>query len=161
MNETEKISREIIYNKALCLLGRREYSVWGLTKKLREKFPENFARISEIVQEFVDKDWLSDDRFADYLVREKAEYSGWGERKIIMKLNEHKISSKIIQEKLAKYFPPEVQLKKVQKLATEKAQSLKISRKKLTDFEEKQKIKNFLISRGFPFEIAQSAVEKI
>ncbi len=161
MNETEKISREIIYNKALRLLGRREYSVWGLTKKLREKFPENSAGILEIVQEFVDKSWLSDDRFADYLVREKAEYSGWGERKIVMKLNEHKIDSKIIQEKLAKYFPPEVQLKKAQKLALEKAQSLKISRKKLTDFEERQKIKNFLISRGFPFEIAQSVVEKI
>ena len=159
MKNTQKISREIIYNKALNLLGRREYSVWGLTKKLREKFPDNFAEISEIVNELVDKDWLSDERFADYLVREKAQYSGWGERKIVLKLNEHKICTELIQKKLAKYFPEDIQLKKARKLAAEKAQRLEISRKKLTDYEKQQKIKLFLVSRGFSFELAQKAVE--
>ncbi len=86
MTELEKISCKIIENKALRLLGRREYSVWGLMKKLREKFPDNFAGISEIVKKFIEKDWISDDRFSDFLVHEKAEYSGWGERKIILKL---------------------------------------------------------------------------
>jgi len=159
MNEIQKISREIIYNKALRLLGRQEYSVWGLTKKLREKFPNDFAIISDIVEEFIKKDWLSDDRFSDFMVREKAQYSGWGERKIIMKLNEHKICTELIQEKLAKYFSQDVQLKKAQKLAEEKLQRLEISRKKLTNYEKQQKIKLFLVSRGFSFEMAQSAVE--
>jgi SOS response regulatory protein OraA/RecX len=107
----------------------------------------------------VDKDWLSDERFCEYIVREKAQYSGWGERKIIMKLNEHKISSKLIQKNLTKYFPENVQLKKAQRLAAEKTQRLEISRKKLTDYEKQQKTKLFLVSRGFSFDIAQSAVE--
>ena len=161
MDESKKISREIIYNKGLRLLGRREYSIWGLTKKLREKFPENFAEISEIIEEFVEKKWLSDERFCEYLVREKTQYSGWGERKIIMKLNEHKISSKLIKKFLTKYFPLDKQLQKAQKLALIKNDQLKNSRKKLTKYEKKQKIKQFLVSRGFSFEISQQATENL
>jgi SOS response regulatory protein OraA/RecX len=116
MTKTEKISREIIYNKGLRLLGHREYSVWGLRKKLREKFPDNFAEISKIVTEFVDKDWLSDERFCEYIVREKTQHSGWGERKIILKLQEHKISEDMIHEKLVKYFPENMQIKKPKNL---------------------------------------------
>lgn len=161
MFETKKISREIIENKALRLLGRREYSVWGLTKKLRKKFPNNFEEITNIINKFIEKDWISDERFCDFMVREKAQYSGWGERKIIMKLREHKISTELIQEKIKKYFPEDIQIKKSQKLAQEKLAKLNSGQKQLTEYEKKQKIKLFLVSRGFSFEIAQTAIENL
>ena len=151
--KTSEISREIIYGKALKLLGRREYSVWGLTKKLQEKFPLNFAEISDVIKELVEKKWLSDERFCEYLVREKTQHSGWGERKIIMKLNEHKIDTKIIKKNIAKFFPKNIQIEKGKKLAQEKLEKLRSSKKEISNYDLQQKVRNFLISRGFPFEI--------
>lgn len=161
MRETEKISREIIENKAFRLLGKREYSVWGLTNKLREKFPNNFEEISKIAKKLVEKDWISDERWTEYVVREKVKYSGWGERKIVIKLRENKISDELIQQNLAKYFSKDVQTEKAKKLAQEKLVKLNSGRKKLTDYEKKQKIKLFLVSRGFSFEIAQTTIENL
>ncbi len=60
-----------------------------------------------------------------------------------------------------KYFPKNVQIKKAQKLALEKKQRLNNRSKKLTDYEKQQKIKLFLVSRGFSFDIAQTAVDEI
>jgi regulatory protein len=161
MTDIEKIACEIIKNKALRLLGRREYSVWGLIKKLREKFPENFAGILEVINEFKEKEWVSDERFCEIYVREKANYSGWGERKIIVKLQEHKIGKTLIQRNLDKYFSENVQIEKAKELAIEKNHRLDLGRKKLTDYEKQKKIKLFLVSRGFSFGIAQITVDMI
>ena len=159
--KVKEVTKEIISKSILRSLGRREFSVWGLTKKFREKFPDHFSIVLEIIKEFKQKEWVSDERFCEIYVREKANYSGWGERKIILKLQEHKIEETLIQKNLDKYFSENVQIEKAKELAIEKEHRLDLGQKKLTNYEKQQKIKLFLVSRGFSFNIAQIAVDMI
>lgn len=65
---------------ALRLLARREHSRQELVLKLRQRGFEP-ASIEPILDEYEERDWLSDQRFADMLVRQRHE-AGYGPLKI-------------------------------------------------------------------------------
>ena len=147
----------LIREKALRLLGRREYSAQELEKKLAEHFPEEESLRREIVEEFKDNNWISDIRYAEEFIREKKEYSGWGPMKIIQKLREKGIDSNIIQERLEVSFPEETQRDVIQRLAIEKWK--RCSQK--TAPQRKAAVQRFLVSRGFPFPLILEATKEL
>ena len=157
-NKTENrtdISRDLIRGKAFYFLGRREYSQFELQNKLREKFPEKDSEIQAVLQEFVTKDWISDIRYTEELVREKSQHGGWGPIKITQRLREKGIEKEIAESVLEKLFPEELQKEVVMRLETEKWRLLY----KKTAPQRKAAVQRFLVSRGFPFSIVFSCME--
>ncbi len=142
---------------ALWLLGKREYSVFGLREKLEKKFLDEFDLIETVIKEFQEKEWVSDIRFCENFIREKAEYSGWGRRKIFMKIKEKGIDSEMAEEMLERFFSYQQEKNKAIDLALEKYKT--VSKKTENTFEQKQKILAFLAGRGFSYSLAQEAIE--
>lgn len=152
-----KKTRILIRGKAFRLLGRREYSVKSLKKKLQEKFPEESVFIDEVLLEFQKNNWISDVRYAEEFIREKSEHGGWGPMKIIQKLREKGIEKEIIQECLESIFPEKQQRELAQRLAEEKWELLY---KKIAS-DRKEAVQRFLVSRGFSFQLVLEVTQSI
>ncbi len=150
-----KVSRDLIRGKALYFLGRREYSQYELRKKLEEKFPEQSVCIQEIIQEFSEKNWISDIRYAEEFVREKSQYSKWGPIKIMQQLKAKGIEKEMAESVLKIIFPEEIQREVAIQLAQEKWKLLH----KKTAPQRKVAVQRFLLSRGFFFHIVLETME--
>ena len=61
------------HSAAVRMLGQREHSCAEIRQKLRRKFSAlEISRIESLIEEFVERGWLSDQRFAEVLVRSRA-----------------------------------------------------------------------------------------
>ncbi len=138
-----------IREKALRLLGRREYSQSELQNRLLEKFPKGVSFVKEIIKEFVEHSWISDMRYTKEFVREKSQYRKWGPIKISQKLKEKGIEKELIETVLIQDFTEEMQCVIAQQLAEEKWNRLY----KKTASERRGAVQRFLLSRGFAFHI--------
>ena len=82
----------------LYLLGRREYSVSEMREKVLKKFPDEFAVVEKLIQNFVQEGWLSDRRFVEVFIRDQ-KLKKVGPFKIVEKLWK-KVSKKVWLKKL-------------------------------------------------------------
>lgn len=61
------------HSAAVRMLGQREHSCAEIRQKLKRKFSAlEISRIDGLIEEFVERGWLSDQRFAEVLVRSRA-----------------------------------------------------------------------------------------
>lgn len=61
------------HSAAVRMLGQREHSCAEIRQKLRRKFSAlEVSCIESLIEEFVERGWLSDQRFAEVLVRSRA-----------------------------------------------------------------------------------------
>ena len=79
-----------LWNKALDILSRREHSISQLKSKIR-KFEDNEEQIEELINKLIDKNLLSDKRFAETLIKSKSEV-GYGPNYIEQLLQKNLIS---------------------------------------------------------------------
>lgn len=140
----------------LKILGQREYSILEFRDKLLKKFPEEAARIEEIIQEFIEQDWLSEGRFCEVFIRDQV-LKKQGIRKIEQKLLQKGIGKTLCAEKLSAFCPEAVQEEIARHLADRKKEIFQ-KRGKFSDFETHQKVKQFLVGRGFSFDIIEKVV---
>jgi regulatory protein len=71
---------------ALRLLARREHSRFELAMKLRQRRVDTQV-IEQVLDDFEDREWLSDDRFAEVFVRQRVD-AGYGPLKILADLQQ-------------------------------------------------------------------------
>ncbi len=155
-SETQGQSSEV-RKKALRLLAHRDYSVAELRKKLEETFPDQKESTEETIQFFQEKGWLSDQRYAETLVREKALHSGWGPLKIQRRLTEKGIEKSLQKEVLETVFSESVQREVLQQLIQQKQKTLF----KKTAPQRRTALQRFLLSRGFSFSLVLEMTESI
>lgn len=139
-------------NEALRILGRREHSVFELREKLAKKFPEEVENIEVIISEFIEKDWVSDERFCSVVIRDQI-IRRQGPRKIEQKLMLKGVESTLIKERLAEIYKPEEEYEIVKYLYEKKESSVLRRSPKVSNFEKHQKVSQFLIGRGFGYEV--------
>jgi regulatory protein len=85
---TTTITPAVLRLKAMDLLARREHSRHELADKLKTKFVldgEHLRTLNEVLEKLIEDDLLSDQRFAEALVRSKL-HKGQGPRRIIQEL---------------------------------------------------------------------------
>lgn len=151
------VSFSTVREKALRLLGRREYSQAELQKKLVEKFPKETSFVQEVIDEFVNSSWISDLRYTEEFIREKSQHGKWGPIKISQKLRERGIDTELIQTVMDTDFSEEIQQEVAQQLAEEKWNQLY----KKTAPERKVAVQRFLSSRGFSFSVVLIATQSL
>ena len=81
--------------RALRFLSRREHSRQELRKKLLPHAVDNISALDELLDRLERESWLSNERYAESLVRRKSER--YGASRIIDELKQQAISSEIIE----------------------------------------------------------------
>ncbi len=136
----------IIYNKSLDLLSRREHSFKEIKEKLSARF-ENKEIIKSVVEKLSDNNLVNNTRYAEAYVSARKR-KGFGPKKIAFEL-----SSKGVDESIANSaIFEEGDWESAAKLAFSK----KFKDGPSLDITEKLKQKNFLQNRGFRFKEIES-----
>lgn len=127
---------------ALRRLAGQEWSYFLLKRKIMER-ADNEDLVDEVLQEYIENNWLSDKRFAECYIRSTRDNKGYGPIKIRARLKEKGISDSIINENLYENHP--IWNRNAYLIREKKYGHL------TSDIKERSKQSNFLQSRGFTY----------
>jgi regulatory protein len=148
-----------IKQKAFTYLGKRLHSVYELRTKLRQK-KYDADLIQQTIDDLLKANILDDLKFADMYSDEKLRLKLWGKTKLKSELFKKGISAQIIASVLVDKFPDASEdVDNALKLVQKKYKTLKnrnMEKQKLN-----QRLYSFLIAKGYSFDIAKQAVEKL
>lgn len=148
-----------IKQKAFAYLGKRLHSAYELRTKLRQKKYDSDL-IQQTLDDLLKANILDDQKFAEMYSDEKLRLKLWGKTKLKSELFKKGISAQIIASVLEDKFPNATEdLDNAFKLAQKKYNTLKnrnMEKQKLN-----QRLYSFLIARGYSYDIAKQAVEKL
>ena len=146
---------EALKNKAIKILSFREHSSKELARKLNQmdggKIEKNL--INQVILELTQRDYLSDKRYAEVLIRSRAR-KGYGPNYCKNALLQAGVSHEIIDQAMqdfelnSEFNWPEIK----QKLIEKKTKNLNLKDSKIspkTSPKEAVKLKRFLQGRGF------------
>lgn len=148
--EFKVLEQRVSLNYTLFLLGRRAYSTFEITKKLKEKL---------ISQSSIDltlskcTDYISDEDLIASIIRVESG-RGKGKRAIMTKLTQRLGKTRDeLEGWLETHYPEDSELERAVALSGKKY-------RKTLSFEEKGKAIRFLVGRGFSYPIAKEALFK-
>lgn len=137
-------SRPSLRDLALRALSRREYSRQELQRKLRQTAePDEMEQLEELLDEFVQRGWISDSRYAEQIVF--ARRNKFGSLRVAQELRQQGVSDSSIEEALQPLRDNE--------LETARAVWQKKFGSPPADMKERAKQVRFLQSRGFSSEV--------
>ncbi|PJA99788.1 MAG: hypothetical protein CO128_02445 [Ignavibacteriales bacterium CG_4_9_14_3_um_filter_30_11] len=147
-----------IRQKAFTLLGRRPHSKYELKIKLKLKKYDN-ELINNLLDELESKNYLNDHEFALAFARDKQKFKHFGSFRIRNELLKKRVDIEIIEETLDEIFPDGND-------ADEAVYHLnkKIKNRSKIDLNEKKnndKLMAFLIRKGFDYETAKEALNRV
>lgn len=145
-------------NSAFRYLSRRIHSRNELRLKLVQKKYDH-KLIYEVLDYLQDKNYLNDTEFAEKFALEKITLNKIGVHKVKGELLKKGVDREIIESVLSKFDDDPVILQNAEKLARKKLDQL--SRKDSNKIQKKQKLYQFLRSKGFKSEIISQIIEKI
>lgn len=147
---TNSFQPKSLRQRALDYLGKREYSYAELNQKLKGFLAEeeDAAQITEILDDFKKRGWLSDARFTEQLVHARS-YK-FGANKIASELREKGIAADLIETAIEQV--KENELDNARDIWRRKFKGLPTSR------DEWARQGRFLQSRGFGFDIIKKVL---
>ena len=136
--------------RALEYLGKREYSYAELGQKLKTYLEENedFEQITQILEDFKTRGWLSDTRFTEQIVH--ARQAKFGVAKIVHELREKGVSQELIETAVSQIKDNE--LDNAKQIWQKKFKAAPANR------DEWAKQARFLQSRGFGFDTIKTVL---
>lgn len=153
-DEQNKKLIQQIKNKAIMLLGIREHSYKELSEKLSKHFTECPKELmSEILDDLVAKNYLSDERYTELYVRSRQKK--YGIQRIKQELKQKGVSADLISEQ-TEILDDDQQFKNAFELWSKKYKN-----QLPTDSKEFAKQARFLQSRGFSFSIIGKVLKNL
>jgi regulatory protein len=136
--------------RALDYLGKREYSYAELGQKLKSYLEEDesFEQITEILEDFKKRGWLSDARFTEQIVHARSHK--FGASKIANELREKGVASDLIETAIEQV--KENELENATEIWRKKFKQTPSSR------EDWARQARFLQSRGFGFDVIKKVL---
>lgn len=145
-----------IFAAAERYLAARAHSIGELTAKLRKKFPDQPEEIEACVCRMQDAGLINDAAFAkgyaEYMIRHHPK----GIFLLKMEMSKKGLSATLIAETLAELEINEAQMART--LAEQKLNTFPVL---MEQRQKMEKLYRFLLSRGFPFDLAQSIAREI
>jgi regulatory protein len=147
------------FDYAIYLLSRRDYSIYKMRQKLRtrECTPQE---IDEVIERLLELNYLREDEYKRQRVKGLL-YKGYANKYIIQKCQAEmlEVSEEFIDEiRLVDHIDSQ---EEIDRLIQKKLRNKDIP----TDYESKQKLKNkvfnFLISKGYGFDEIKAKVNKV
>ena len=131
------------------LLGRREYSIFELDRRIRQKWPDA-GGIGELVETLAEEDLVSDERYTEAFVRFRLQRFQ-GPLKINSALRTKGVSDALISREIKAHSEEWTDLA---------AQWLERQNPGSIDFEQKKKYYRRLVSRGFTHDQSMDALNR-
>src|SRR5215469_15964343 len=142
----QKLRHYCRYQERCCSEAKNKLFELGINKNLHD----------EMIDELIDENYLNEERFAIAFAIGRFKMKQWGRKKIFYELKTKKLSTEIIQKGLEQISEKEY-TKVLEKLAKEKYASLKHEQHLV----RKKKTMDYLIQKGFEFDLVNSLVQKI
>ena len=135
-------------------IARREYSRMELSGKLLQAgYPED--EVEQAIALLADRNWQSDDRFAEHLARRRS--GSYGKRLIIAELGLHHISNNAATDAIAQL---ESESDRALKWITKRAGYFDPSTDQTTQREQQAKLFKGLLARGFSSDDIKAALKR-
>lgn len=116
----------------------------------------NKNEVETLISQLIEEDYLNEQRFAEQFAGGKFRMKQWGKVKITYELKQKRISDYIIKKAL-KCIDEDTYLKTLEKLAEAKWNALKNEQY----INRQVKTTNYLIQKGYEFNLAKAATLKI
>lgn len=166
----DKFSLEELHNKALIGIlyeysieheARRPHSLFEHKKYLYKKAnaieiptEKRATLIDKAITKLVNSKYQSDELFTQWFIKQRINSSKpKGKSFITAELIKKGVSKEIIKNNIESMIDKDIEIKNAQSLANKKIHLLKNGRKKLSNDEIKQKTTQFLISRGYNYNV--------
>lgn len=138
------------------LCARSEKSTGDAMRLMRTWGVPEVERQS-VVDELIAARYIDNRRYAEAYTREKSQLSGWGERKIALKLREKGIEQKTINAVLAPLREDETKAERLQTKLERKLHTTKA----VNDYELRGKLLRYALSLGYEYDTAMECIQRI
>jgi regulatory protein len=146
-------SLEEAHEKLTTYCAYQERCPWDVRKKLAEKGIDG-EKAEKLIQEMIVEEYVDEERYARSFCRGKFRIKKWGKSRIQRELKMRQVPEKIIKLALTEIDPVEyydVLLNEVEK---------KLESTKEADlFKKKYKVSQYLMSRGFEYDLIKEALD--
>ncbi|NLB32141.1 MAG: recombination regulator RecX [Tissierellia bacterium] len=152
LKSEERIS---VYNYGISLLSRAAKSEYELRLKMQDKGFDSHL-IDNAINTLKEQKYLDDERYCEMFINDKINISKHGVRKIKEALYYKGIDKEIIEEKIRKVSQED-----------EEERAINLGKKKLFNIKEEDtrkkyiKLSNYLIGKGFEFDVVKRTVSKL
>jgi len=146
-------SLEEAHEKLTTFCAYQERCPWDVRKKLVEKGIDG-EKAEKLIQEMIVEEYVDEERYARSFCRGKFRIKKWGKSRIQRELKMRQVPEKTIKLALTEIDPFEyydVLLNEVEKKLE--------STKELDLFKKKYKISQYLMSRGFEYDLIKEALD--
>ncbi|MBK7763705.1 MAG: RecX family transcriptional regulator [Bacteroidetes bacterium] len=113
--------------------------------------------LEEIIACLIEENYLNEERYAAAIVRGKFKYKQWGRNKILQALKLQGVSSYCITQGMQEIEEAEY-VKTIQQLSEKKLATLSKEKNKFTKM---NKLKNYLLQKGFEFEYISDVMKSM
>jgi regulatory protein len=113
--------------------------------------------VEELMSQLVEENYLNEERFAIAFAGGKFRIKQWGKTKIKYELAQKQVSAYCINKALASILDEDYE-KTLAKLAAEKLKTLKDEK---NIFTKKSKLQNYLVGKGYEFEVVGKLVSMV
>lgn len=141
-----------LYNYAVRLLARRNYHSVTLREKLNNKAIGTSEDIEKVIGKMEELRYINDKDYLRYYINDQLTLRPQGIRLVRQKLLKKGIKGPEVEEELKKYQHNQAEL--ARKAARKKLKTLK----GLPEYEKRQKLFRFLVSRGFEFDTVKEVI---
>lgn len=156
MNQKPK---EISESKALSRMAsqcaRREYAAFDIETKL-QRYNLDKETIERIIAQLKKEKFLDELRFTRSFIKDKIRFNKWGKKKIEFGLRQKRIPEEIVNEAFLDFTDEELN-ESLQDLLQAKWKTIKGD----TDYDRKNKLIRFGLSRGFDMNNIMKCIENI
>lgn len=153
--DTKVISQENALKRMMRICSRKEYSTYDIKQKLY-KLQQSQSSIDTIISELTKNKFINDERFARSFIKDKLQFSKWGEVKIRYSLRQKQISDPLIDAVIEELAPNSLN-EHLQTIVERKYQSVKGE----TVYDKRTKVIKFALGRGFNMNDIIRCLDKI
>jgi regulatory protein len=147
------MTTEQAFQKLSALCARGEHCQHDMLEKMRLWGLDEEAQTT-VMERLVSGRYIDDERYARAFVRDKILYNHWGRRKVEQALWMKRID-KGIQQRVLSEVDDEEYVSALRPLLKQKQRSTKAA----SDYELRQKLIRFALSRGFGFDIIRQCID--
>ncbi|MBN1252192.1 MAG: RecX family transcriptional regulator [Bacteroidales bacterium] len=151
----KKITKEEALKKSMNICAKQEKCKFDIKEKLFKLGLEK-NNIFEIVEQLEKENFINEERYCKFYVRDKYKIAKWGRKKIEFSLKQKQIPDEIIQNSLSE-INQEIYIQVFENEMIKKQNQIKTD-----DFaKQKSKLLNFAQSRGYEADLIFKIIDKI
>lgn len=149
----KEMTEQEAYLQLASLCASAEHCEFEMTEKMRKWELSEEAR-ARVMARLIKERYVDDERYARAFVKDKIRYNKWGRRKVQQALWAKRIDQDIQQQVLDEIDEKEY-LDVLRPLLKQKNRSIRAE----SDYERRQKLARFALSRGFDFSIIRQCID--